>query len=129
MAETFDDYTGLAYKRPGVAACLSLILLALAGFPTTAGFLGKFYIFRAAIHSHLVGLAIIALLNSVVSVYYYLRLLVVMYMKEGETEASTAAVPWPLGAALAVSVIGIFYLGLFPNLFVHLSTLAGKALP
>lgn len=127
--QNFDDYTGLAYRRPGVAACLSLILLALAGFPTTAGFLGKFYIFRAAIHSHLVGLTIIALLNSVVSVYYYFRLLVVMYMKEGETEASTAAVPWPLGAALAVSVMGIFYLGLFPNQFVHLSTLAGTVLP
>jgi NADH-quinone oxidoreductase subunit N len=127
--QTFDDYTGLAYKRPGVAACLSLILLALAGFPTTAGFLGKFYIFRAAVHSHLIGLTVIALLASVVSVYYYLHLLVVMYMKEGATQASTEAVPWPLGAALAVSVIGIFYLGLFPNQIVWLSTLAGKTFP
>jgi NADH-quinone oxidoreductase subunit N len=124
-----DDYTGLAYVRPGTAACLTVFLISLAGFPTTAGFFGKFFLFRAAIHSHLIGLTIIALLNSVVSVYYYFRIVVAMYMREGKTEASTAPLPMALRTALAVSVVGIFYLGLFPNLFLTFSNAAGIPLP
>src|SRR5712692_5255418 len=119
-----EDYTGLAYRRPGVAACLTVLLLSLAGFPTTAGFLGKFYVFRAAVHSHLIGLTILAVLNSVISVYYYLRPVIAMYMREGDTAASAAALPWPLRAALAVSVVGIFYLGLYPNDVLALAHLA-----
>jgi len=124
-----DDYTGLAYERPGVSACLTVLLLSLAGFPATAGFLGKFYLFRAAVHGHLVGLTLLAVLNSVVSVYYYLRLVVAMYMQEGKTAASTPALPWPLRAALAVSLVGIFYLGLYPNQFLGLVNLAANPLP
>ena len=119
-----EDYKGLAFERPAVAACLTVFFLSLAGFPTTAGFLGKFYIFRAAIHSHLIGLTILALLNSVVSVYYYFKIIVAMYMHEGKTETSEVVLPWPVRAALAVSILGIFYLGLAPNGFMGLSTLA-----
>ncbi|MFZ0964979.1 MAG: NADH-quinone oxidoreductase subunit N [Terriglobia bacterium] len=119
-----DDYRGLASERPGVAACLTVFFLALAGFPTTAGFLGKFYLFRAAIHSHLIGLTVLALLNSVVSVYYYFKIIVAMYMREGKTETAEAVLPWPVRAALAVCILGIFYLGLAPNGFVGLTTLA-----
>jgi NADH-quinone oxidoreductase subunit N len=125
ISTQIDDYTGLAYVRPGTAACLTVFLLSLAGFPATAGFFGKFFLFRAAIHSHLIGLTIIALLNSVVSVYYYFRLIVAMYIREGTPRASTAALPMALRAALAVSVVGIFYLGLFPNLFLTFSYTAG----
>jgi NADH-quinone oxidoreductase subunit N len=124
-----DDYTGLAYLRPGTAACLTVFLISLAGFPTTAGFFGKFFLFRAAVHSHLIGLTIIALLNSVVSVYYYFRIVVAMYMREGKTEASTTSLPMALRTALVVSVVGIFYLGLFPNLFLSFSNSAGIPLP
>ncbi len=124
-----EDYTGLAYERPGMAACLTLLLLSLGGFPTTAGFLGKFYVFRAAVHSHLIGLTVLAVLNSVVSVYYYLKVVVAMYMREGRTEASSASAPWPLVTALAVSVLGIFYLGLFPNLVLYFATQAANPLP
>jgi NADH-quinone oxidoreductase subunit N len=119
-----EDYKGLALERPAVAACLTVFFLSLAGFPTTAGFLGKFYIFRAAIHSHLIGLTILALLNSVVSVYYYFKIIVAMYMHEGKTETSEVVLPWPVRSALAVSILGIFFLGLAPNGFVGLSTLA-----
>jgi NADH-quinone oxidoreductase subunit N len=119
-----EDYKGLAFERPGVAACLTVFFLSLAGFPTTAGFLGKFYLFRAAIHSHLIGLTILALLNSVVSVYYYFKIIVAMYMQEGKTETAQAILPWPVRTALAVSALGIFYLGLAPNDFLGLSTLA-----
>ena len=123
-----DDYRGLAYERPGVAACLTVFFLSLAGFPTTAGFLGKLYLFRAAIHSHLIGLTILALLNSVVSVYYYFKIIVAMYMHEGKTGTADATLPWPVRAALAVSVLGIFYLGLLPNDFVGITTLASMPL-
>jgi NADH-quinone oxidoreductase subunit N len=129
VSTQIEDYTGLAYIRPGAAACLTVFLLSLAGFPTTAGFFGKLFLFRAAIHSHLIGLTIIALLNSAVSVYYYLRIVVAMYMREGTTRASTASLPMALRAAMAVSVIGIFYLGLFPNIFLSLSNTAGIPLP
>ena len=129
LSTQIEDYTGLAYVRPGTAACLTVLLLSLAGIPTTAGFFGKFFLFRAAIHSHLMGLTIIALLNSVVSVYYYLKVVVAMYMREGATKASSASLPMALRAALAVSLAGIFYLGLFPNLFLSFSNAAGIPLP
>jgi len=124
-----DDYTGLASQRPGVAACLTLLLVSLSGFPATAGFFAKFYVFRAAIHAHLIGLTLVAVLNSVVAVYYYLRVVVAMYMREGNPRASASPLPWPLGAALALSLVGIFYLGLFPTPFVRLANLAASPLP
>ncbi len=127
-ATEIEDLTGLAYERPGVAACLTVFMLSLAGLPTTAGFFGKFYVFRAAVHAHLVGLTVLAVLNSVVSVYYYLAVVVAMYMREGKTRASTLKVPWPLRVALAASIIGIFYLGLFPNHFLFVTNLRDAAL-
>jgi NADH-quinone oxidoreductase subunit N len=104
-------------------------MFSLAGIPTTAGFFAKFYVFRAAIHANLIGLTVVAVLNSVVSVYYYLRLVVMMYMREGETRVSTALMPWALGAALAVSLVGIFYLGLLPDSFLAVANLAANPLP
>ena len=118
-----EDYKGLGAERPAVAACLAVLFLSLAGIPTTAGFLGKFYLFRAAMHSHLVGLTVLALLNSTVSVYYYLRVIIAMYMREGKTETSAAVLPWPVRVVLATSILGIFYLGLAPNLLVGISSL------
>jgi len=123
-----DDYRGLASTRPAVAACLAVILLSLAGFPATAGFLGKFYVFRAAIHAHLIGLSVIALLNSVVSVYYYFKIIVAIYIQEGETETSHVRVPWPVVVTLTVCVVGIFYLGLAPNTLIGFSTAAAMPL-
>lgn len=124
-----DDFVGFAYERPGAAACLTIFMLALAGLPAMAGFMAKFYVFRAAVHANLIGLTVIAVLNSVVSVYYYLRLVVVMYMREGKAEASAADMPWPLGAAIALSVVGIFYLGLLPNFYLSFANQAAKPLP
>jgi NADH-quinone oxidoreductase subunit N len=124
-----EDFAGLGYERPGVAACLAVFMLSLGGFPTTAGFFGKFYIFRAAVHANLIGLTIIAVLTSVVSVYYYFRLVVVMYMREGKPAAVSTPLPWALRVALAVSVAGIFYLGLYPGGFLFLTTLAAIPLP
>ncbi|HLW78282.1 MAG TPA: NADH-quinone oxidoreductase subunit N, partial [Terriglobia bacterium] len=83
----------------------------------------------AALHSGLILLTIIALLNSVISVYYYFNIIVAMYMKEGGTEVSVERVAWPLGLALAVCVLGVFYLGVLPNAFLGYANLAATALP
>jgi len=121
---SIEDFRGLGFERPGVAACLTVLMLSLGGFPTTAGFLGKFYLFRAAVGAGLTGLTVIAVVTSVISVYYYLRIVVVMYMQEGTPQAAVTRLPWPLRIALAVSVAGIFLLGLFPGDFLTLTHLA-----
>ncbi len=112
---SLDDYAGLGQRQPFAAAALSLFLLSLLGLPVTAGFFGKFYIFKAALQSHLVWLAILMAVNSVIGAYYYLRLIVVMYMREAREE--TAPVPFPLGVSLvlAVCAAGTVYFGLFPD--------------
>jgi len=115
---TVDDFAGLGTRQPFAAAALSLFLLSLLGLPITAGFFGKFYVFKAAINSHLIWLAVLMAVNSVIGAYYYLRLIVVMYMREykGALPADT-----PRGLSLtsalvvAVSVLSTLYLGLFPN--------------
>jgi NADH-quinone oxidoreductase subunit N len=115
---TLDDYAGLAQRQPVAAAALSLYLLSLLGLPVTAGFFGKFYIFKAAVNSHLIWLAVLMAINSIIGAYYYLRVIVVMYMREGSAEAMAApAVRFPVAVnvVLAVTAIGTVYFGLFPN--------------
>jgi NADH-quinone oxidoreductase subunit N len=124
-----DDFVGFGFERPGAAACLAVFMFSLAGIPAMAGFFAKFYVFRAAIHANLVGITIIALLNSVVSVYYYLRLVVVMYMREGKSEITHADMPSSLGVAMAVSLFGILYLGLLPGSFLYFANVAANRLP
>jgi NADH-quinone oxidoreductase subunit N len=97
-----------------MAACLSVFLLSLLGLPVTAGFLGKFYIFNAALESHLIWLAILLGLNSVIGAYYYLRVIVAMYMREPESEIAAQPVPWTLSIVLWITVAGTIYAGLFP---------------
>jgi NADH-quinone oxidoreductase subunit N len=110
-----EDLTGLARRQPAMAACLSLYLLSLLGLPITAGFLGKFYIFNAALESNLVWLAVILAINSVIAAYYYLRVMVAMYMREPSTEIVAAPVPWTLSVVLWITAIGTIYAGLFPG--------------
>ena len=115
---TLDDYAGLAQRQPVAAAALSLYLLSLLGLPVTAGFFGKFYIFKAAVNSHLIWLAVLMAINSIIGAYYYLRVIVVMYMREGSAEAMAAPVvrfPVAVNVVLAVTAIGTVYFGLFPN--------------
>lgn len=128
-ATAFRDFTGLGYERPGTAACLTVFMLSLAGFPTTAGFFAKFYVFRAAVDADLIGLTILAVLTSVISIYYYLRLVVVMYMREGVATTAAAPLPWALRAVMLITIAGIFYLGLFPSDFLLLTELAAIPLP
>src|SRR6202050_457524 len=123
-----DDYAGLAHTRPVTAACLSIFLLSLLGLPVTAGFLGKLYIFDAALHSHLVWLAVILAINSVIGAYYYLRVIVAMYMREPKRTLSTEKIPAGVAAVLTLAVAGILYLGLFPNRIMELASQAATLL-
>jgi len=118
------DYAGLGAKRPGLAAVLSLFLLSLAGVPGTAGFAGKFFIFRAAVESHLVWLAIIGVVTTVISFYYYLYVIVQMYMREPNEEFSDLRVAGSLKVALIVSAIGTLYLGILPTRVLDWTTTA-----
>jgi NADH-quinone oxidoreductase subunit N len=113
---SIDDFSGLAQKQPMTAAMLTIFLLSLIGVPLTGGFFGKFYIFKAALESHLVWLTVLGLLNSAVAAYYYLRILVVMYMKEPSEAASTAEpLSLSLRAALLLPALGTLILGIFPG--------------
>lgn len=114
---SLDDYAGLGQRQPVAAAVLALFLLSLLGLPITAGFFGKFYVFKAAVNSHLITLAVLMAINSIIGSYYYLRLIVVMYMREPSAGLVPEVVgfPWSVTAVLAITAVGTIYFGLFPN--------------
>jgi NADH-quinone oxidoreductase subunit N len=109
------DYAGLWNRHPALAALMTIFLLSLGGFPPMAGFIAKWYVFSAAVKAGYTGLAIIGVLTSVVSVFFYLRIVVMMYMTPSESSQPVPAVPRIAGAALVVSAILIFYLGILPT--------------
>jgi NADH-quinone oxidoreductase subunit N len=108
------DYAGLWNDRPVLAGLMTVFLLSLGGFPPFGGFVAKWYVFTAALESGLTGLAIIGVLTSVVSVFFYLRIVVMMYMTPREAPLVLPAVPRVTRAALIVSAILILYLGVLP---------------
>ena len=119
---SLEDYSGLARKAPLAAAALSIFLVSLAGIPLTGGFMGKFYLFSAAVQQGYIGLAIIGVLNSVLSVFYYFRLMVVMYMKEAyEGQPDPDPINLPVMAMTLVAALGVLWLGLFPSPFLNLA--------
>jgi NADH-quinone oxidoreductase subunit N len=109
-----QDYAGLWNERPALALLMTVFLLSLGGFPPLAGFIAKWYVFSAAVKAGYTGLAILGVLSSVVSVFFYLRVVVMMYMTPPEHASQVPAVPRVAGAALVVSAILIFYLGILP---------------
>lgn len=118
-----DDFAGLGVRQPFTAALLTVFMLSLIGVPLTAGFFGKFYIFKAALQSNLIWLTVLGLLNSAVAAYYYLRILVVMYMHE-PSEATTTLEPLTSGfrATLLLSAAGTLLLGIFPGAVLDFAT-------
>jgi NADH-quinone oxidoreductase subunit N len=112
---TIEDYAGLGRRSPMLAAILTIFLLSLIGIPITGGFFAKFYVFSAALQANLVGLTIIGVMNSAVGAYYYLRIIVVMYMRDAREEIAVPPVPFGLGAALAISLAATIYLGVLPG--------------
>ena len=109
------DYAGLWYQHPALATLMTVFLLSLGGFPPLAGFVAKWYVFSAAVAAGYNRLAIIGVLTSVVSVFFYLRIVVMMYMTTSETETRFPPVPRVAGVALIVSAILLFYLGILPT--------------
>ena len=109
------DYAGLWHTHPALAALMTVSLLSLGGLPPTVGFIGKWYIFSAAVSAGYYGLAIIGVLTSVISVFFYLRVVVMMYMAEREGGAVPARVGGVGLAALTMAIVAIFYLGILPT--------------
>ena len=122
------DYAGLGMRQPVLAACFSLFLLSLLGLPATAGFLGKFFAFQAALDSRVIWLVIIAAINSVIGAYYYLRVIISMYFSEPSKDYSPTAVAPALTVALSVAALGTLYLGLFPARVLVLARSAAASL-
>ena len=116
-----QNYSGLAYKHPVIALSMTIFLLSLGGLPPFAGFVAKFYLFSAAIQEGLLTLVIIAVLNSAISFYYYLKIVVFMYMKEPEAEFNISLTPMTLFVVL-IGVIGTIQLGIFPNTIITLAS-------
>jgi NADH-quinone oxidoreductase subunit N len=109
-----NNYAGLGFKRPLMAVMLSVFLFSLAGIPGFAGFVGKYYVFAAAINEGLIGLAIVGVLASAASVYYYLRPMVFMYMREAHKDIPLVKSGWMFKGSLIVLTILTIYFGLAP---------------
>ncbi len=122
--EAYSDFAGVGLRRPFLGMAMSIFMLSLAGFPPLSGFTGKFYLFRSAVVSGYTDLAIIGALNSLLSVIYYLRVIVMMYMEEGGVEGESFAGAPYLHVAIALSVLGTLYLGLFPSAALNLSRIS-----
>ncbi|RII30891.1 MAG: NADH-quinone oxidoreductase subunit N [Geobacter sp.] len=110
------DFAGFGFKHPALAVAMSIFLFSLAGMPPTAGFIGKFYLFSGAIQKGYIWLAVIGVLNSAASVYYYLRVMVYMYMKEPTEEFDWLQVSAPIALSLLISVTGTLVLGVVPSI-------------
>lgn len=112
---SMEDYNGIGFQSPVLAFSLSLFMLSLLGMPLTAGFIGKVMVFGSAVNQHYYGLVVIGVLNTAISAYYYLRLIIVMFFKERTTAWSAPAIPTSLAVTLVLTIIGVLYLGLFPG--------------
>jgi NADH-quinone oxidoreductase subunit N len=125
---TLADVAGLAERRPALSAALAVFLVSLTGIPVTAGFVGKFYLFNAAVASGWIVLALVGVLTSVVSAYYYLRVVVAMYMEEPVGEDRWARVSPSAALALALSAGVTLLFGLWPAPVLTLARLASRSL-
>ncbi len=114
-----SSYAGLASRSPMLAAMLAIFMFSLAGIPPFAGFFGKYYVFISAVKAHLTWLAIVGVLSSVISVYFYLRIVVLMYFKEAETELSLENSNTGL-LAVIISVLLVIVIGIAPGSLINM---------
>jgi NADH-quinone oxidoreductase subunit N len=110
-----EDYNGIGFLSPVLAFSLSLFLLSLLGMPLTAGFMGKVMVFTTAVRQGYVWLVVIGVLNSAVSAYYYLRLIIVMFFRERSVPWDAPRLPASVALALVITIAGVLYLGVFPG--------------
>ncbi|OFW29768.1 MAG: hypothetical protein A3H97_19625 [Acidobacteria bacterium RIFCSPLOWO2_02_FULL_65_29] len=127
VGDELKDFSGLHVRHPVAAFAMLLFMLSLGGIPPTAGFMGKFWLFRAAIESGYVGLAVVGVLNSAVSLYYYLRLVVFMYLKKETTGSEPTASP-ALALTLAVAVAATLVLGVYPRVLFEVAEKSAQTL-
>jgi NADH-quinone oxidoreductase subunit N len=121
-----DDWAGLGNSRPAVALAMTIFLLSLGGFPPTGGFFGKFYIFRAAMESpQLYWLVVLGVINSIISIYYYLRVVVAMYFRDPIRPLTPNETP-AMRAGILLTAVAVVILGVLPGTFVEW---AGPATP
>jgi NADH-quinone oxidoreductase subunit N len=113
-----DSMRGLATRQPLLAASMAVFMLSLTGIPLTAGFVGKWFVFKSAVAADLIPVAVIGVLTSLVSAYYYLRIVWYMYFEQGKGEAQ---VPAPLAWAISIATVGTLALGIFPYLLSDLA--------
>jgi NADH-quinone oxidoreductase subunit N len=114
-----EDYNGIGFQSPVLAFSLSLFLLSLLGMPLTAGFIGKILVFRAALDQGYYILIVIGVLNTALSAYYYLRLIIVMFFRERTTSWSSPPIPASIAIALVITLVGVLYLGVFPGRIIN----------
>src|SRR5271154_4411319 len=132
---TLEDYAGLGRKSPALAATFTFFLMSLIGIPITGGFFAKFYVLNSDLKSGLVGLAIILVLNSALGAYYYLRIIVMMYMREPRGDVPVTPIPAAAAIAMAICVAATLALGIFPGRVLDYTTQSadqivhGDALP
>jgi NADH-quinone oxidoreductase subunit N len=115
-----EDYQGIGFRAPALSLALTLFLLSLLGVPLTAGFMGKVFVFRAALaqgalSSRYTWLVVVGVLNTAISAYYYLRLVVAMFFRERTTQWAAPRIPASIAVALVVTILGVLYLGIFPG--------------
>jgi len=128
VGDKVDDFTGLGQKAPGMALMMTIFMLSLGGLPLTGGFIGKWFLFggllqRAKVDNQdwYIWLAVWALLNTVVSFYYYIRFIRVMYLGDEVADARPLSLSPALRTALVVSVIGVIVIGIYPQPFINLA--------
>jgi NADH-quinone oxidoreductase subunit N len=109
------DYAGLGFKHPLLGLALSLFIVSLAGIPLTAGFTGKLFLFSAAVQQGMYWLVVIAVVASAIGIYYYIRVLVFMYMRDPEDAIESVGIPGVAGIVIVIMVLGTLYLGILPG--------------
>jgi NADH-quinone oxidoreductase subunit N len=122
---TIDGLSGMGYKRPVLGVALCIFLFSLMGMPPTAGFAGKFYIFAGAIKAGYIWLAVIGVLNSAVSLYYYLRVMVSMYFKDAEEDFGWVTMNTATAISIVIALAGVLVMGVIPGPFMEMAKLAG----
>jgi NADH-quinone oxidoreductase subunit N len=123
-----EDYAGLGRRSPVLAGALTIFLISLIGIPITGGFFAKFYVFSAALQSNLVILTIVGVINSAIGAYYYLRVIVVMYMRDPNEDVPVLPIPFPLSVALALTLLATIYLGVLPESVLRFVQSSGRQL-
>ncbi|MCL4477700.1 MAG: NADH-quinone oxidoreductase subunit N [Deltaproteobacteria bacterium] len=115
-----SDYSGLSKTHPVISLMMAIFLLSLSGIPPTAGFLAKFYVFSAAISNGYIGLAIFGIFTSIISLYYYLRVVYAMYFEEPEIQTQTP-VPAGISIGIIIAIWGVFQFGILPSELIHIA--------